>query len=73
MALISVGKSNGTLDPSSFLSSLFLSRIVKWSFWLLAKPNAAENRCGVHANVRWGMGIDTPWVFALMEFVEFRE
>lgn len=40
---------------------------------MLAKPNAAENRCGVHANVRWGMGIDTPWVFALMEFVEFRE
>lgn len=75
MVLISSGKSNGTLDPSSFLSSLFLSRIVKWSFWLVAKPKAAENRCvcGVHANICWCLGIDTPWVFTLMEFVEFRE
>lgn len=50
MALISAGKSNGILDPRGFLSSLFLSRIVKWSFWLVPKLNAAENHRGMLAD-----------------------
>lgn len=70
MALISAGKSNGILDPSCFLSSLFLSRIVKWSFWLVTKLNAAENHRGTHADVNPCTYIAKPSVLTLMEFVE---
>lgn len=73
MALISAGKSNGLLDTSCFLSSLFLSRIVKWSFWLVTKLNAAENHSGIPTDVCWCMHVATPLVFTLMEFVELPE
>lgn len=66
MALISAGKSNGILDASCCLSSLFLSRIVKWSFWLVTKLNATENHGGIRAGVPRRRCCAKPSVFTLM-------